>query len=120
MNDYKLAYSTDPKQNQRCAICKELVVNCHCTPSAGLPSFDSLAPVMQLERKGRAGKSVTVLKKLPPSKDLLELLTGKLKKKCGTGGTYKIEDHGGVIEIQGDKREEIRKAMLAEGIKVQG
>jgi translation initiation factor 1 len=75
---------------------------------------------MQLERKGRGGKSVTVLKKLPPSKDLLELLTGKLKKKCGAGGTFRIEDNSGVIEIQGDKRDVLRKTLLEEGIAVKG
>lgn len=75
---------------------------------------------MQLERKGRGGRSVTVLKKLPPSKDLLELLTGKMKKRCGCGGTYRIEENSGVIEIQGDKREELRKALAAEGILVKG
>jgi translation initiation factor 1 len=120
MGDYKLAYSTDPEQNRRCSVCKELVTNCGCAPWFGIPSFDSLAPVMQLERKGRGGKSVTVLRKLPPSKELLELLTGKLKKRCGTGGTYKIVEGAGLIEIQGDKQDELRKALQAEGIVLKG
>ena len=120
MNDYKLAYSTDPEQNRRCPTCKELVVNCACDGSVTMPPFESLTAVMQLERKGRGGKSVTVILKLPPNKEFLDILTTKLKKRCGAGGTYKIEAGSALIEIQGDKREEVRKVFAAEGITVRG
>ena len=41
-------------------------------------------------------------------------LAKKLKKICGTGGTVVKE----VIEIQGDKREEIKTILEKEGYKV--
>jgi translation initiation factor 1 len=47
-------------------------------------------------------------------------LTSELKKKCGSGGTFSLADEHGKIEIQGDKRELIRKILLGKGIKAKG
>ena len=55
------------------------------------------------ESSGRAGKAVTLVKKLILSEDDLKALAKKLKQKCGTGGTVK----DGVIEIQGEHREKV-------------
>ena len=40
--------------------------------------------------------------------------------KCGTGGSYKIEGGYGIIEIQGDKREPVKKILEAKQIKYKG
>ncbi len=64
---------------------------------------------LKLESSGRAGKTVTVINNLPKQEIFLRELTSELKKKCGSGGTYLMDQKEGVIEIQGDKRELIAK-----------
>ena len=51
-----------------------------------------------LDRKRRAGKSVTVAAGFQHTPDSLAALAATLKKKCGSGGTAR----GDEIEIQGD------------------
>ena len=51
-----------------------------------------------LDRKRRAGKSVTVAGEFALSAESLAALAATLKKRCGAGGTAK----DGEIEIQGD------------------
>jgi translation initiation factor 1 len=55
------------------------------------------------EIKGRAGKGVTTITGLPLPPSDFEALAGKLKKRCGSGGTVR----DGVVEIQGDHRDVI-------------
>ena len=66
------------------------------------------------ESSGRAGKAVTLVKKLILSEDDLKALAKKLKQKCGTGGTVK----DGVIEIQGEHREKVADVLQKLGYKV--
>ena len=66
------------------------------------------------ESSGRAGKAVTLVKKLILSEDNLKALAKKLKQECGTGGTVK----DGVIEIQGEHREKIADVLQKLGYKV--
>jgi len=119
MKDTKLVYSTDPKLNRRCLKCKELVSECVCEPEVDPKSYKFVA-VLRIEKSGRAGKTVTVIDQLPKSEIFLKDLTTKLKKKCGSGGTYLMDKKEGVIEIQGDKRELIREFLAKEGIKSKG
>ena len=51
-----------------------------------------------IDRKRRAGKSVTVASGFSLTADSLAKLATQLKKRCGSGGTAK----DGEIEIQGD------------------
>ena len=51
-----------------------------------------------IDRKRRAGKSVTIAGGFQLSAESLSELAASLKKKCGAGGTAK----DGEIEIQGD------------------
>ena len=51
-----------------------------------------------IDRKRRAGKSVTVASGFQLSAESLAALAAALKKRCGAGGTAKE----GEIEIQGD------------------
>jgi predicted translation initiation factor SUI1 len=55
------------------------------------------------ETAGRRGKGVTTVFDLRLGESELRELAGKLKQRCGTGGTVK----DGRIEIQGDQRERI-------------
>ena len=63
------------------------------------------------EKKGRGGKTVTVVYglRLPP--DRLKALGKHLRQACGTGGTVK----DGAIEIQGDHRERVAEALQQAG-----
>lgn len=82
--------------------------------------MDDAAAVLRIEKSGRAGKTVTVIGRLPRAKGYLEDLARKLKTACGSGGTFFIDETGGVIEIQGDKRVLIRKILARENVPCKG
>jgi translation initiation factor 1 len=63
------------------------------------------------EVAGRRGKAVTTVSGVPVDDAGLRELAGKLKKRCGVGGSVK----GGVIEIQGDHRDVVVEILTAEG-----
>ncbi len=73
-----------------------------------------------MEKNGRCGKTVTIIDNLPKVEVFLKTLTTELKKRCGVGGTYLMDKPNGVIEIQGDKREQIRTLLASQGIKFKG
>jgi translation initiation factor 1 len=110
----RLVYSTDPRENQRCPRCQQLVTACVCAPDEAVPA--KVTVKLRLEKGGRGGKEVTVLYDLPRNPAFLKELAGKLKKLCGTGGTAK----DAAVELQGDHRERLRQALPALGYKVKG
>jgi translation initiation factor 1 len=63
------------------------------------------------EVAGRRGKAVTTVSGVPVDDAGLRELAGKLKKRCGVGGSVKQ----GVIEIQGDHRDVVVQLLEAEG-----
>jgi translation initiation factor 1 len=63
------------------------------------------------EVAGRRGKAVTTVSGVPVDDAGLKELAGKLKKRCGVGGSVK----GGVIELQGDHRDVVIEMLKAEG-----
>lgn len=63
------------------------------------------------EIAGRRGKAVTTVSGVPVDDAALRVLAGKLKKRCGVGGSVK----NGVIEIQGDHRDVVIETLRAEG-----
>lgn len=63
------------------------------------------------ETAGRRGKGVTTVSNLPLGDDDLRELAGRLKKRCGVGGSTK----GGIIELQGDHRDVVVELLRAEG-----
>jgi translation initiation factor 1 len=63
------------------------------------------------EVAGRRGKAVTTVSGVPVDEAQLRELAGKLKKRCGVGGSVKA----GVIEIQGDHRDRVLEILRAEG-----
>lgn len=115
----RLVYSTDPKLNQQCPKCKERVAACTCTKEVAIQSRGFFAK-LRIEKQGRGGKTVTVVDGLPKVNVFLKDLTKKLKNACGSGGTFSLEGKEGVIEIQGDKREQIRTLLEKEGIRTKG
>ncbi len=66
------------------------------------------------EVAGRRGKAVTTVSDVPLDEAGLKALAGRLKKRCGVGGSAK----GGVIELQGDHRDAVVEVLRAEGYDV--
>jgi translation initiation factor 1 len=63
------------------------------------------------ETSGRRGKTVTTISNVPLGDDALRELAGRLKKRCGVGGSAK----DGVIELQGDHRDAVLEVLRADG-----
>ncbi|MFT5814385.1 MAG: translation initiation factor 1 [Psychroserpens sp.] len=99
-NDQSLVYST---ADGRITHTKSTTV----TPSDGFAK-------VRRETKGRKGKGVVTITGLALDNKALKELAKKLKKTCGTGGSVV----GEVIEVQGDKREEIKLVLEKNGFKV--
>ena len=69
-----------------------------------------------MEKKGRGGKTVTVVYGLPNNTAFLKDLAADLKKACGTGGTATADG----VELQGDLRERVRTLLVSKGFQVKG
>ena len=69
-----------------------------------------------MEKKGRGGKTVTVVYDLPRNAEFLRALAQDLKRACGTGGTV-VDD---TIELQGELRDRVREFLTKKGIAVKG
>ena len=68
---------------------------------------------VRLERKGRKGKSVSVIEGVLSPPLGKEALLKYLKSKLGTGGAVKGDD----LEIQGDQRDRIVELLVELGYK---
>jgi len=66
------------------------------------------------ETSGRRGKAVTTIYDVPLADDGLRELAGRLKKRCGVGGSVK----DGVIALQGDHRIVVMEVLKADGYEV--
>lgn len=66
-----------------------------------------------IEKKGRSGKTVTLIKGLSLAAPQLDTLCKELKAKCGGGGKREGRD----IMIQGDQRKKVIEAMIKKGYK---
>jgi translation initiation factor 1 len=71
---------------------------------------------VQLEKKGRRGKGVTVVQGFFHTKDDLQAYARELKARCGAGGTVKND----TIEIQGDHRKTVAEYFREKGFRVTG
>lgn len=69
---------------------------------------------LRRETKGRGGKTVLTISGLTGSNEQLNTLCSELKKQCACGGAVK----DGVIEIQGDKREQVTAVLQQKGYQV--
>lgn len=66
---------------------------------------------IQRDRKGRGGKTATVVTGLPGSEAELDALLKTLKQSCATGGTRE----GRTLILQGDQRERLMERLTALG-----
>ena len=79
----------------------------------GKPVGESVVRIW-LEKKGRNGTPVSIVRGLPNDRDALLALAARLKRTCGTGGSAK----DGEIIIQGDHRERIAATLAGDGLRV--
>jgi len=112
----RLIYSTDT--GGKCPVCGWPQWDCQCSSRREATETVPARVVakLRMEKKGRGGKSVTVVYGLPRNAEFLRELCQDLKRACGTGGT--VADDG--VEIQGDLRERVRDALMKRGYIVKG
>jgi translation initiation factor 1 len=110
----RVVYST--AVGRVCPDCGWPADNCRCsrTVDASIPT--RIVAKLRMEKKGRGGKTVTVVDGLPRNASLLKDLCQELKRACGTGGAV-VE---GTIELQGELRERVRDVLLKKGYVVKG
>ena len=112
----RLVYSTG--LGAICPGCGWPEKDCKCssqrTPSASIPS--RIVAKLRMEKKGRGGKTVTVVYDLPRNDAFVKELCHDLKKSCGTGGAV----DAGLIELQGDLRDRVRDCLSKKGFIVKG
>ena len=107
-----LVYSTDA--GRMCPACRRPLAACACAAlkAAATPTGDGIARIRR-ETGGRGGKTVTVVTGLLLEEAALTALVKRLKVVCGTGGTVR----GGVLELQGDHRDQVASLLTREGFK---
>jgi translation initiation factor 1 len=112
----RIVYSTGA--GRTCPTCGWPEADCKCSSKSArdtaLPS--RIVAKLRMEKKGRGGKTVTVVYDLPRNAAFLKELAAELKRACGTGGAV-VEN---TVEIQGDLRDRIRALLAAKGWTVKG
>jgi len=103
-------YSTDPASKKRCPRCGSFP--CRCPRPKSLPPDEQTAHIRR-EKKGRGGKTVTVIMNLQLTADDAKDLSKQLKQACGAGGAVKEDS----IEIQGDNRDRVAEVLQQLGYK---
>jgi len=110
----RLVYSTGV--GQMCPDCGWPKDNCQCSQQFDQPVPLKITAKLRMEKKGRGGKTVTVVDGLPRNAAFLKELSQELKRACGTGGA--VLD--GAVELQGDLRDRVRAALEKKGYIVKG
>lgn len=109
----RLVYDTDRGRLDRCATCGRRLESCRCSRPSTARAGDGIVRIRR-ERKGRGGKTVTIVSGLPGDPATLAELAARLKRLCGAGGTLA----GGDVELQGDHRERLAAHLAQLGYRV--
>lgn len=116
-NHVRTVYST--ATDGRCPTCGWPQRSCMCSSQrrpANEPLPARITVKLRMEKKGRGGKTVTVVYDLPRNDAFLKELAARLKRECGTGGS--VTDSG--IELQGEMRDRVRVILQELGYSVKG
>jgi translation initiation factor 1 len=109
----RLVYSTDGGPVKEPAA--RSVIASRATPSRSATHVPTDGAIrLFIERGGRGGKVVTVIRGLPARGAALDALAAELRRLCGAGGT--LED--GAVLIQGDQRDRVAEHLRGLGYTV--
>jgi translation initiation factor 1 len=116
MGDGRIVYSTGV--GKVCPVCGWPVKDCKCSSKRSVDQSvpDRIVAKLRMEKKGRGGKTVTVVYDLPDNQAFLKELAQELKRTCGTGGALA----GNTIELQGDLRDRVREHLSKKGWLIKG
>lgn len=103
----KIVWTSDPEE------AKKLREDGRLEPRKDAPPASQTIRVA-LDRKRRAGKTVTVANGFEHTPEALAKLATQLKKRCGTGGTAKDRE----IELQGDHADTLATELAKLGYRV--
>ncbi len=106
----RLVYSTEDGDHRRDTKQQKARSGSPARTGPQLPD-DGVVRVFR-EKGGRGGKTVTVVRGLPPGD--VQQVASDLKRHCGTGGSVK----DGAVEIQGDHREKAAARLESRGYTV--
>ena len=110
----RIVYSTGV--GAMCPDCGWPKDNCQCSKQFDQPVPLKITAKLRMEKKGRGGKTVTVIAGLPRNNAFLTELCQELKRACGTGGTVSDD----AIELQGDLRDRVRACLRKKELVVKG
>jgi translation initiation factor 1 len=112
----RMVYTSDGGRVRYCDRCGQVAHTGRCAPIAGARTSVPNDGIVRIARdkKGRGGKTMTVITGLPGDDGALAALAQTLKKLCGSGGTVK----DGVVEIQGDHRDRLASYLGGLGYRV--
>jgi translation initiation factor 1 len=111
----RVVYSTGT--GRLCPGCGWPQADCKCSQRTGRESVPAkIVAKLRVEKKGRGGKTVTVVYDLPRNDDFLKELSQELKRGCGTGGSTSEA----TVELQGDVRDRVRELLTKKGYVVKG
>jgi translation initiation factor 1 len=115
-NNSRIVYSTETAG--KCPACGWPLRSCKCSAkgSGNEPVPARIVAKLRMEKKGRGGKTVTVVYGLPQNDAFLRDLSQTLKRACGTGGTVTPDG----VELQGEMRDRIRAVLAQLGYVVKG
>ena len=116
-DNVRTVYST--ATDGKCPVCGWPQRSCMCSSqknpgNAAVPA--RVIAKLRVDKKGRGGKTVTVLYDLPGNDAFLKELAARLKRECGTGGA--VTETG--IELQGEMRDRVRAILQGLGYTVKG
>ncbi len=116
MGDGRVVYSTGI--GKVCPGCGWPVKDCKCSSKRHADESvpGRVVAKLRMEKKGRGGKTVTVVYDLPQNAAFLKELAQELKRTCGTGGAVSEN----TIELQGDLRDRVRECLMKKGWTVKG